>query len=224
MDKRKKYIAVFDTETIGIEEPLVYDLGLSIVDKKGCLCHQENWIVDEVFSQEQKMRLAYFNEKIPQYHQMISEGKAQLTPWARIQIEFNDLLSKWNVRTIAAYNLAFDRAAMMHTQSVLVGNGSFLTRVVEPWDLWGMAAQTILRQKSFQLLAREKGWLTPAGNLLTNAEVAYRYITGNHEFIEEHTALADSTIEAAIMAQCLRQHQRMEKGILKDPWKLAQIG
>jgi hypothetical protein len=33
----------------------------------------------------------------------------------------------------------------------------------------------------------------------------YRYLTGNTEFIEDHTALSDSEIEAAILLECFKR-------------------
>jgi hypothetical protein len=43
------------------------------------------------------------------------------------------------------------------------------------------------------------------------AEILYRYITGNNDFIESHTGLEDVLIETKIMSHCFRQHKKMEK-------------
>jgi hypothetical protein len=43
------------------------------------------------------------------------------------------------------------------------------------------------------------------------AEVIWRYLTDHVTFEEEHTGLADVTIEAQIFAECVRQHKKMDK-------------
>jgi hypothetical protein len=37
----------------------------------------------------------------------------------------------------------------------------------------------------------------------------YRFITKNTDFVESHTALDDTEIEAAIMTKCLKRHKKM---------------
>lgn len=223
MDKRKKYIAVIDTETLGVTTPLIYDLGVTITDKKGVIYFQQNWLVKEVFEdQPERMRSAYYANKLPQYYDLIERELATVTPWLEIRAEFNEILEHYNVKVVSAYNLGFDRNAISFTHADLGNKGKFLTKSFEMWDIWGMATQTILRQKAFRQMAFDNLWFTPKGNLLTNAEVSYRYITNNLEFQEHHTALHDTEIETAILARCLRQHKRMKKGILDNPWKFAQ--
>jgi hypothetical protein len=43
------------------------------------------------------------------------------------------------------------------------------------------------------------------------AEVLYKYITGDNDFIESHTALEDVLIEKEILAYCFNKHQKMRK-------------
>ena len=38
---------------------------------------------------------------------------------------------------------------------------------------------------------------------MTTAEILYRYISGNNDFIEAHTALKDAEIEAEILECCV---------------------
>ena len=58
--------------------------------------------------------------------------------------------------------------------------------------------------------------------MLTNAECAYRYITKNYEFEEQHTGLADVEIECQILAKCIAQKQKHESGIIAHPWRIVQ--
>lgn len=57
-------------------------------------------------------------------------------------------------------------------------------------------------------MAIKNNWLTDANNFKTSAEIGYRFITGNVDFIEEHTGLEDVLIEIEIMAYALRQNKR----------------
>lgn len=48
-----------------------------------------------------------------------------------------------------------------------------------------------------------KEWYTESGNYSTNAEITYRFISGNTEFNEDHTALSDAEIEFSILSECV---------------------
>lgn len=222
MDKRKKYICVVDTETLGVDKPLVYDLGITVTDKEAHIIYQKNWIIKEIFLNQKKMETAYYYNKIPLYKEMLLKGQAQLVTWAQARAELNQILDRYNVKVIAAYNLGFDKRALTYTHKCLNNKGKFLTRFFEMWDIWGMATQTILNQKTYKKIATEQGWKTEKGNYLTNAEVAYRYIFNKLGFIEDHTALKDTETEAYILAKCLRQHKKMNKNILPQPWRICQ--
>ena len=213
---------VMDTETLGVDKPLIYDLGVTIADKQGRIYAQANWIVKEVFEQKDKMQSAYYANKLPRYKEMIEKGLVMVKPWNEIIEEYNQMIVDYNVSVVSAYNLGFDKRAMTYTNKCLGNRNKVLRKNVELWDIWGMATQTILKQKTYQRMADSQNWRTPKGNILTNAEVAYRYITNNVDFIEDHTALSDTEIETAIMARCIRQRKKMDKGILANPWKFAQ--
>ena len=43
------------------------------------------------------------------------------------------------------------------------------------------------------------------------AEVLYRYIKGNKDFIESHTGLEDVMIEKEIFVECLKRNSNVER-------------
>jgi hypothetical protein len=47
------------------------------------------------------------------------------------------------------------------------------------------------------------------------AEVLYRFISGNNEFIESHTGLEDVLIEKEIFAYCVKQHKAMRRNLFE---------
>lgn len=228
IDKRRKYIAVFDTETAGsLGSPLVYDLGVSICDKNGTIYEQGKWIIQEIFDNKQLMNNAYFGSKRPWYVEEIVKGNIPKTPFKVARKQFNDLLEKWNVQTVAAYNLMFDMRALtstiryLHRQFTPNESKKFLARNLEIQDIWGFACETIYQQKMFHKMVDKRGYFTPKMNPLTNAEIGYRYITGQHDFEERHTALSDTEVEVAILAKCYRTHKKFTKGIVNQPWRLV---
>ena len=62
MDRRKNYYITIDTETCGsLGEPLVYDIGFTIHDKKGNIYESRSYVVSEIFYKEyKKMKTAYY--------------------------------------------------------------------------------------------------------------------------------------------------------------------
>ena len=60
------------------------------------------------------------------------------------------------------------------------------------------------------------------GNILTNAECAYRFISGDLDFKESHTAAEDTTIEREILADCFRAKGPVPYNIITgQPWRLV---
>lgn len=223
MDKRKKYHLLIDVETTnGFKAPLVYDVGYAIIDRKGVIYEKHSFLVKQVFDNSRLMASAYYKEKIPSYKIELEKGLHKLKTWQTITEHIRKTAKKWNVKKVGAYNLAFDKNAMASTNDFLGDGRKILkgVKIEEEVCIWALACQTIFLQKSFQQTAVEQKWLTEAGNMKTSAEIAYRYITGKHDFIEEHKGLADVKIEAEIMAHCFKQHKKITKGIIPHPWRI----
>ena len=66
IDKRRRYIMVLDVETAGgLENPLVYDIGYVITDKKGNIYASRSFIIKEIFDNKRLMTSAYYAERFP---------------------------------------------------------------------------------------------------------------------------------------------------------------
>ena len=227
IDKRKKLYILVDVETAGDVKwnPLVYDLGFAIVDSKGKIYEEHSIIIKEIFYNRELMSSAYYSKKIPSYLREIDEGLHKVMSWKNAMILFRTVMEKWEPKKLSAYNLAFDVRAMKNTHKKLGYKGKIITpkfKNIEMICIWALACQTIFLQKGFQKIARNKGWVTNAGNLRTSAEMAYRYMEKDYTFIEEHKGLADVKIEAEILAHCLRQNKKYKKGIISHPWRIPQ--
>ncbi len=87
-------------------------------------------------------------------------------------------------------------------------------------DIWNFACQTVFQTVEYKEMAVKNGWYSPAGNYTTNAEVAYRFITNNVNFIEKHTALEDVIIEGEILKYIFDNYKvKTPYGIEGFPWR-----
>ena len=223
---QKTYIAVVDTEVIGLANRSIYDLGVCIMDKKGNIVEQGSWLIQEIFDNERLFATAYFANKRNLYFQKLEEGKIEKVPFLVARQRLLEMIGRWNVKYLSAYNLGFDLSAFKYSMKAFTGSDHFFPLEMDSisrLDIWGFACETILQQKTFQKMAVAKGWISDKGNKISNAEICFRYITGNDNFVEEHTGLEDCKIECQILARCFAQHKSFTKGWIKaHPWRLIQ--
>lgn len=227
IDKRKKYILVLDVETAGNVEknPLCYDVGFVVADKKGNIYEGYSFAIEEIFDDDALMRSAYYYTKLPLYREKISQGIMKVKPFRYVRKVILNLIEKYNIKTVAAYNAYFDFVkALNNTWRELTNHNYFFPyevgKKLEINCIWHMACQTIFSQKTFPKWAIENGFYSKSGNLKTSAEVAYNWLRKTTDFVEEHTGLADVYIETEIMAWCYRQHKKMSKGINRMCWRI----
>jgi len=215
-------IATIDTETVGLEGH-VYDIGYCIHDKRGNIALERNWLVEENFTDPAKMMGAFYAGKhFTHYARMLQDGEVRLTPWAEIVATMRADFLVHGVNVVAAYNAGFDFRVLAQTHRELAGEGKMLTDAVKVLDIWQFACETKLSQKAYANIARAMGWVSPAGNIKTGAEFAHRYCSGDHSFIEDHTALSDARIEVEILAECFRQKKRVPYGVVNaSPWRIV---
>ena len=217
MDKRKKYFLIIDTETAGtIEKPIIFDIGGAIIDKKGNLYSTFSFIVEDVFyEQPSLMKNCYYVNKLPQYKKDITCGKRIVRRYYEIKKYIASLCADWNVQAVIAHNAAFDYRATVATQKLTTSGKykTFLPYDLPVWDTLKMARDTICKQKSYLRYCAENDFLCKNGTPRATAEILYKYITGNMNFSESHTALEDVLIEKEIFAHCIRQHKRMRKNL-----------
>ena len=59
----------------------------------------------------------------------------------------------------------------------------------------------------------ENGYVLKNGSPRLTAEILYRYISGQNDFEEEHTGLADVMIEKEIFLACMAKNANCEKSV-----------
>lgn len=215
IDRRKSYFIVFDTETAnGLDDPIVYDIGGAVVDKKGNVYETFSFVIYEVFCEmKDLMQSAYYAEKIPMYEKQIANRERKIVKYSTAKKYINELARKYNIKAMVAHNARFDYRSTTKTQRYLTKSKYrwFIPYGVELWDTMKMANDTICKQVHYKEFCYSNGYLTKNGRVRKTAEILYRYISGEHDFIEEHTGLADVMIEKEIFAHCIRQHKPMRK-------------
>lgn len=217
IDKRKKYILAIDTETVQIGETirdsLVYDIGYAIVDKKGNVYETGSFVVAEVFLKQELMETAYYAEKIPNYVEDINNGKRKIAYWRKIRQQILAVMRKYNCNTVMAHNASFDCCVLNKTEQAITGYRFYFPYGTIWWDTLKMAHDVIMIRPTYRRFCEKNGYMTnhktPRPRL--TAEILYRYLTGDNEFIESHTGLEDVLIEKEIFATCVRQHKKMRK-------------
>lgn len=228
IDHRIHYILMTDTETantllredgkLDMTSVFVYDIGWQVTDKRGIVYEQKSYIVKEIFFGEQElMKSAYYAKKIPQYMQEIAEGKRIVASYYDIRKDICDTLERYNTKTVCAHNARFDYNATNITERWLTKSKYryFFPYGVEIWDTLKMARDVIVPMPTFQKWCEENNYMTKhkKPRPRCTAEILYRFISGQNDFIESHTGLEDVDIERQIMAYCFAKHKKMRKGV-----------
>lgn len=215
IDRRKNYYIVFDTETTnGLGDPIVYDLGFAIIDKKGNVYETHSLIIREVFyGMKDLMQSAYYANKIPKYKEQIANGERKVVSLFEARKIFSEVCEKYNVKVAIAHNARFDYRSTSKTQRYLTKSKYrfFLPYGIELWDTMRMANDTICKQVTYKRWCLRNGYMTKNNQVRKTAEILYRYISGQNDFVESHTGLEDVLIEKEIFVHCLRQHKPMRK-------------
>lgn len=199
-DKRRKTALVLDVETsLGDEnEKVLFDIGWTIsnVSNETMVMHR-SYIIEEVFLDMKVMHRAFYFNKFSQYVKALANGNAELIKFNDMIKILNDDIQKYNVYRLYAYNSNFDAGAINVTNQYVNNNTSELKYDVK--CLWHMATQTFMATRKYILTALENEWVSEKGNIKTGAEFAYRYLSKDYDFVEEHTGLEDSIIETKIL-------------------------
>ena len=217
IDKRRNYYLTIDTETANtIEDPMMYDLGGAIHDKNGRVYETFSFVIYDVFCADRELfNTAYYAEKRPMYEAQIVNGTRKIVSIYTARKYVADLCKKYNVKAIIAHNARFDYRSTNYTLRYVTKSKSryFLPYGIPIWDTLKMAQDTICKQPTYQRWCNVNGYCMKNGKPRATAEILYRYITQNTDFIEDHTGLEDVLIEKEIFVRCMAQHKKMRKNV-----------
>lgn len=114
-------------------------------------------------------------------------------------------IKKYNIKKVYAYNVSFDKASLRN----LFGD-DFEKLIVEFIDIIPIILRTKLLTKKYCQFCIDNGYVTEKGNIMTKAEVVYKYLFNDLNFVEEHTGLADVKIEYQILLKAFQTHKKID--------------
>lgn len=225
--RKNQYEIVLDTETANsVNYPLPYDLGFAVVKRSnGKIMERRSLCIYEIYVlQREMMKSAYYAEKLPQYEEELKSGERKLVRLFTAKKMIAELMEKYNTNIVCAYNMNFDKRALNNDQEFITNNRYkyFFPYGTEFRCIWHMACQVLLARPSYINFALENGFVSEKGNILTNAECCYRYITKDPNFEEVHKGIDDVEIETEILMACRRQHKKMKTNPYQACWRLVQ--
>lgn len=209
---------VLDTEGVTVGKPdkknlgataLFYDFGFVVANRDGETLDKFSFVNTDVFNDYGVMQSAYYAEKLPQYHAGIGES---WIPASTLEIwhTFSKCVVEYGVRDIWAYNANYDNASVNYTIS-RKSNG--FRRYFAPYgckwrDIWDYAGSTICNTSKYVKWCRDNGLISAVGNPSTSADTVGKYLRGDMEYIEQHTALSDAEDELTILLAAMRRKQK----------------
>lgn len=207
-------VLMLDSETTNdIECPLCYDLGFSVVDlDEGEVIERHSYVVADVFCDKELMATAYFIDKVPQYWADIKSGKRSLRRWATIRAIIKEVMIQYDIDTVVAHNARFDYTSTATTQRYLT---SSKWRYFFPYGTkflctLKMAREVFGKDDEYITFCKEHEFLTTYKKPKFTAEVIYRYLTNDIEFVESHTGLEDVEIETVILLECIKRNPKVD--------------
>jgi DNA polymerase III epsilon subunit-like protein len=231
--KMIKNIMVFDTETTGeLGSPLIYDLGYRIISPNGEVLKTFNCLIAEIFTNGFVMSQAYYSNKIKMYRDKLKSKQIEMVSYKDAITSMINDARHYKVGIIAAYNIAFDLRALNATLKMTYHEGykkDIVNKLLNQKNkkvlcIWNLACDTILNSDEYRNFAEVNGYKSEKGNYLTNAEVTYRFISENLEFVEDHTALSDVLIEIEILLHALKFYAPvLDYGAKYCCWQKVQV-
>ena len=101
-------IMILDTETTNdIDCPIMYDCSFIVADFNGNVYDEKAYVVADVFLDKELMASAYYIDKMPQYWNDIKNGTRELKTLFNIKKAVAEVMKKYNITKIFAYNCRF---------------------------------------------------------------------------------------------------------------------
>ena len=161
-------------------------------------------------------------ESVGAYNSMFDFKKAIPFTERYIKALYSDSFYDWEAKqNKICDNIAKGKAKNNNKQF----NGevfSFRGRSYPLFDLWGLSCKYLLNNDDYKTQCINNKWTTASGKFFkTSAEITYRYITNDSDFIESHIALEDAIIESEIFSEILRRTKnKFDIGIMYFPFRM----
>ena len=200
-------IMIFDTETTSLDKPFCYNIGYMIVNTDGEYICSRDFVVEQVWHNPMLFTTAYYANKREIYIKSMRQRKTKMDKFGYICQQMIRDIKNFEVTSAYAYNSPFDEKVFNFNCDWFKCNNPFDN--IPIFDIRGYAHHYICGD-DFKQWCEEYNAFSESGNYSTTAENIYRYITNNTDFVEEHTALADSEIETDILLFALDMGAEIE--------------
>ena len=223
IDRRHIYGIMLDTETantlndngnLDMSCVLPYDFGFAVIDTYGRIYERFSFVNSDIFVHEKElMQSAYYAKKIPMYEMDLKMGFRQMATTYEIRSALLEKIKEYDCKFVCAHNARFDLTACNNIQRWTTKSKYryFFPYGIEIWDTLKMARDVIAPMPTYKKFCEQNCYLTKNGKVRLTAEIIYRFISKDNDFVESHTGLEDVTIETEILAYCKRQHKKMRK-------------
>ena len=199
-------ILVFDTETISLNKPFIYNLGYRIMTPEGEVLADRDFVIRQTYENLPLFATAYYANKRPLYTAKMRGKKARKVSWGEACRLMAKDIKAFGIKEAWAYNAGFDEKAFYF-------NHPFFKAKTRPLD--SVVVRDIMDEIAPITDTPEYRTFCETNNFMTahktprprkTAEAVYAYITNNPDYCEEHTALEDSKIEAAILLEAWKRN------------------
>ena len=210
----KKVFAILDIETI-TDARLAFDIAWILKDSKGNTLESHNYLVSEIadapFAQILIRRDSFMKNKSQFYMDGMAFNSFEIASLMTISNEFHAAAARYNAKLVmCAYNAKFDYSVLNDNMQAYYGV-DFFDDSVEVVDIMTMALATICDTNKFVRWCQLTNHVTAKGNVQTNAETVYAYLTRDSDFVEAHHALADCEIESEIYFKARKYRKKHHK-------------
>ena len=198
-------ILVLDTETLGLNDRRVYDLGYVIYDTEAKkVCVMRDYIIKQVYDNPRLMATAYYGNKRPIYEERLHTRYCKKVWWGTACRILAKDIKKFKVDALFAYNSRFDYRAILTTCEKY---GAKVNPTAEGIDDIMRYIANITETEDYKGFCKAHGFMTKhkKPRCQKKAETLFRYLTGKVDYQEEHTALEDSKIELQIYLTALQR-------------------
>ena len=190
-------IVIFDTETTSLDKPFCYNIGYIIVNTETSeRVLARDFVCEQVWHNPMLFSTAYYANKRDIYVKAMRTRKTKMDKFGYICQQMIRDFKNYEVHSAYAYNSSFDEKVFNFNCDWFKCNNPFDN--IPIYDIRGYAHHYIC-DSIFKDWCETYKAFSDSGNYSTTAENVYRYISGCNDFVEEHTALADSEIETEIL-------------------------
>jgi hypothetical protein len=226
----RKVFAILDIETV-TDARLAFDVAWIVCDSMGNQLERYNALISEIahapFGMELIKRDRFMSDKSDFYLDAIKHDTIPVKDFNSIADDFNAIGKRYNARVVmCAYNAHFDYTVLNRNAEIYLGN-KFFNDDVEIVDILTMALATFCDSRNYVKWCLEKSFITDKGNVRTNAETAYAYLSRDVDFVEQHHALDDCDIESIIYFKTRsykkKQHKHFANPLFNcEEWQRVQ--